>query len=760
MSIEFQIRSSIFAAIVTRSVQQQLRKACFPETNGFFVDHVDVAPAAPSFSAAGGAVEIRVPVDVFVVKRDAVLAAPNGVPDGVTNPMTRVEIVLEMRANGTDVSLSSGNVDLGPLGSTSFGPPMFFNLGPIFDELKLPSPVSSSVELAGETVCVRFDATGGAIDHLFADHEWGVFVDGAAVERLALSSVPQNLPSAITSMRLSPHWRPNGLTPHVDVDYEGAAQVPDPFSARVSGTFSTDISLIPTPAQRLRNNVSWTLNVDLGKFVPAFVDKIVRDHLAAALDPRKFGGTPTGPRSFFIEKRLPDINISGSRLTYTSAQASPAGMTIGGAVRLVPDPGRETLKTSTASFSVPHFVLYASHYGCVFGWAGEVPSSDEFRVSASVGLDSSGEFCGFEVMSADGWIANHTTHHADFLESRTVRISLPALTAVGITEPVRILVHTSRGVRLIDFGKPHIEIDEEGNILNAEVTPIDDCLYMTLWDWYWHTGPTDPITGKPLPPPPKPWPPPDWDRFNPDWLTSPPNVDVWNSYIETLDALNLQIVTLTGLEPGELIQFRSFEHAVDITADKNGRAVVPALLSFRNRLEPAKLTRVSRQSFSGTVTVRTAVFERHTQLQAGQLNQVANAADGTTYVIAELADGKVAYRPGALGAWSRLEIGEIPQLEFASPASFEESVKLPGLVSLIRLPGFPDEPIALAAMDDDSTLVLDLAEKGHVRVAGTFMGPIGAIAEMGEWGIATAPNRITAFKVTRSGIFAGPPKKG
>jgi hypothetical protein len=757
MSIGFQIRSSVFAEIITRAVQQQLRKSCFPETAGSFVDHLNVSPtASPRFSAAGGAVEIRVPVDVFVVRRDAVLAAPNGVPDGATNPLTSVDIILVMKTDGTVVSLSSGSVQLGPLGSISFGEPVVFDLAPIFEKLSIPPPASSSVELAGDIVCVQFDAAGAAVDHLFADHEWGLFIDGAAVESLVRSSVSPNLPSAITSLQRTPHWRPNGLTPHVDIDYEGAAKVPDPFSARVRGTFSTDISLIPTPAQLLRNNVSWTLNVDLGTFVPAFVDKIVKDLIAAAVDPTKFGGTPTGPRSFIIEKRLPDFAISGSRLMYSSVQATPAGMTIGGAVRLIQDPGRETLKTSITTFTVPHYVMYASHYGCVFGWQGEVPSGDEFRVSASVSLDSSGEFCAFELISADSWVANYTAHHPDFLESRSVRISLPALNAAGITEPVRILVRTSRGVRLIDFGKPRVEIDENGKIVNAEITPIDDCLYMTIYDWYWATLPTDPITGRPLPPPPKPWPPPDWNESNPEWLTSPPEADVWNSYIETLNALNVQIVTVTGLEPGELIQFRSFEHSVDVTADKQGRAVVPVVLSVRYRLEPAKLTRVSRQNFNGAVTVRSAVLTRHVQLEAGQNNRVATGADGTTYVLAESADETVAYRPGALGTWSRLGASEIPELRFAAPSLIEESVRLPGLVSLIRLPGFQDESIALAIMDDDSTLVLDLADKGNMRVAGTFMGPIGAITEIGEWGIAAAPNRITAFKVSRSANFVGP----
>jgi hypothetical protein len=52
---------------------------------------------------------------------------------------------------------------------------------------------------------------------------------------------------------------------------------------------------------------------------------------------------------------------------------------------------------------------------------------------------------------------------------------------------------------------------------------------------------------------------------------------------------------------------------------------------------------------------------------------------------------------------------------------------------VIQVPGFSDEPIALAVMDDGASLVLYLAE-GEARVVGTFKGPIGEVVS-GDWAI-------------------------
>src|SRR4051812_2345754 len=104
MSIELQIQSSTLGALAGRAVQARLWTHCFKPVGAIYVDHADVA-APLQLIAKDATVQIRVPVDVFVVDRKDVLAAPDGVPTGATMPAMRVVVVLEMAVNGTVVKL-------------------------------------------------------------------------------------------------------------------------------------------------------------------------------------------------------------------------------------------------------------------------------------------------------------------------------------------------------------------------------------------------------------------------------------------------------------------------------------------------------------------------------------------------------------------------------------------------------------------------------------------------------------------------------
>src|SRR5207248_3319996 len=274
-------------------------------------------------------------------------------------------------------------------------------------------------------------------------------------------------------------------------------------------------------------------------------------------------------------------------------------------------------------------------------------------------------------------------------------------------------------VRLFDLGKPHVELDDQGHIKNAEGSYIDDCLYMDMWTYYWTMQQVD-FLGHPLPPPPEPWPPPDWLETNPDWLVLPSSPEVWADYLQGLAAVHVQVVTMTGLQAGEVVEQTGFEHAATVTADGSGRAVVPVVQSVRHggRLEPGKIMRVSR-TLGAQVAVQTAVFHREASFAAGRSNRLVTTPDGSAFVVAEFDDRTETYRLGSLGGWARVENDLVPQPPDEPAEPKAAGIDLPGLVSVIRLPGFADEPVALAAMDDGSTLVLDLTGD-RPRVAGKF----------------------------------------
>lgn len=793
MSIELQIQSSILGAITARAVQARLRTTCFAPIASVFVDHADVAATPVELIAADAAVRLRVPLDVFVVRREDVLAAPNGVPAGATVPAGTVVVVLEMAATGAIVSLRCVDADLGPLGLAlganaptakaaivdAVGSPMTSDLTEALKQLGIPVPTSSKVELISGIVAIRFDPSGDAVEHLFPGQEWGLFLDGVSVEQLAKSKVPVNLSSRITSMTTDPHWRPAGSTPHVDVDYAGKAQVPDPWSGEIDGTLGCDFSLTSTIVKGLRTTVHWSLHINLGAGVPRVIEKSFENAIGNAFDPTNFGGTPIGDHAFTLDSPLPEVSFGGARFGYASAVASPAGMTIGGLVRLPLDPGKDTLHPSVHPFGLPYLLVFCS-VSAKTG-SGDPPktvSLSRVATYGSVWLENLGTFCDVEIVSPGNWIEPYIKRPTDTPE---IRIGIPSLVALGITEPVRFIVRTARGVRLIDMGTPPPAItDANGNVTNALIDYIPDCLYSDVEHGI------------------------DWGRGTSD-LTPLPEQPDWTTSLGRHRGIDVQLVTLSALEPGELIQFRSRDHAVDVTADRSGRALVPVLLPVANNLEPASLIRVNRRSIAGHFTVQSTIFLNQARLPAGTLNRLASSVDGTAVLTTEFEDRIDIHEIGPLGApilvkresartqesnsgvaqaevnhlGASMETKDIVQHESQSAISSQtrpsheeialnpqplppravvtsacnpllaQRIDLPGITSLVAVPGFAEAPIALATMADGSMLVLDLGEDGTARVAGTFTGPIGVLDVSGDWAFAADPDRVSIFRVTR-----------
>ncbi len=794
MSIELQIQSSILGAITARAVQARLWSTCFAPITSVYIDHVDVAATPVELIAANAAVRLRVPLDVFVVRREDVLTAPNGLPTGATVPAGAVVVILEMTATGAVVSLRCVDADLGQLGAMlgpnapaaknaicqAVGSPMTSDLTNALKQMGVPVPSSSRVELNAGIVSIRFSPSGNAVGHLFPGQEWGLFLDSASVEQLAVSKVPKALITHISSLTIDAHWRPAGSTPHVDLDYAGKApQVPDPFSGDIDGTLGCDFSLTPTFTKLLRTTVHWSLHINLGDLVPGFIDNMVEDVVERFMDPTKFGGTPIGDHAFTIDSVLPEISFGGAKLGYASAIASPEGMTIGGVVRLPLDFGKDTLQTSVNHFELPYRLercrLLAKSGS---GAPSKTVSLSEVTTKGSVWLENLGAYCDVEIVSPGNWITPYITRPNDFPE---IRIVIPSAVALGITQPVRLIVRTARGVRLVDLGTPPpVTFDANGNVSNAVVNYIDDCLYLTEeYGLGWFLDQTE--INPPL--------------EHPDWAT----------YLDRQGGIEVQLMTLFELEPGELIQFRSGDHSVDVTADRNGRALVPVLLSVAHDQEQASLIRLNRRSIAGHYTVQTSIFESQASLPAGRQHRLESTIDGTAVLTTAFENHFDVHEIGLLGApillrrekartmeTSRdvaqaeispldasmktkdmvqresysvidsqtrpsdeertLDPQPLPPNEVVTPVCnpmLEQRLNLPGIKSLIAVPGFAEAPIALAAMADGSILVLDLGEDGAARVAGTFTGPIGVIDVSGNWAIAGDTDRVSIFRLTQ-----------
>ena len=202
-----------------------------------------------------------------------------------------------------------------------------------------------------------------------------------------------------------------------------------------------------------------------------------------------------------------------------------------------------------------------------------------------------------------------------------MRVKLPLAVSRTVVGPVRMLVRSSRGVRLADLGRPKSE-DE------AEVSYIDDCLYAdahwialqayeewhNLWDMFPELRPY-------LGPPPD-FPFPDNPLDDPD-----PGVDVPGLYVK--------LIEVDDWEAGELVRVRTATATVDVTVDQAGRVMIPAVVVGTVRAQPVGLERVTRQATTGARS-RTAVLTRQLTMRGGTVgNSLVVDAAGTAMVRAE-----------------------------------------------------------------------------------------------------------------------------
>ena len=750
MSVELQIQAPALANIAANAVEASLRTTCFPSIPEVYLDHADVSGNVEVF-ATPGTVRLRVPVDIFIVRRADLLAAPNAVPAGASAAAGTIVLLLDLSVSGTVLSLQCIDADLGGLGAAlgpaagpaktaivgAIGAAVTSDLKPALTKLGMPNPRSSRIELNAAVVMIRFEPAGPPQVRLFPGQEWGMFLDGPAVEQLAKSKVPSALGERLTSFTLNARWQPAGTVPHVDMNFSGKAQVPSPFAGDVSGTFACNFALTGPATRTLRTTVAWAIKIDLGDLSPAFIDKAVRKMLEGAIfmSVVKAGGIPAGNQTFAFESALPEVAFSGAQLRYASMLASPAGMTIGGPVRWPVPPSRDTVKFSVTNFGLPSRLEFCSQNAKTGSGAPDTTATlKSLTTTGRVWLDDGGAFCDFEIISPADWLKPyvHPPAAGDVGEGHDIRIVIPSNVARGIRRDVQLIVRTARGVRLIDFGTPPApEVDISGNVTNAQITFIDDCLYIPVGD--------DPFGIN--------WGDPSDLVINPvDWL----------SYAEALQGLDVQLVTLAGLEQGELIQFRSRDHSIDVTADLNGRAVVPVLLPVADQAAAAMLTRANRQSIEGHVSVDSVVFQRQASLPAGIRSSLTSDLDGTARLTTAFADRIEIHGLDAdFGAPMLLENhsvaaadGEMAPVNYAASTSDYGCDALPGMTAVHNVPGFEDAGIAIAEMSDGSRLILEFNEEG-MRVAGTFSGPIGSLEISGDWGLLNGQKRTTIYRVLR-----------
>jgi hypothetical protein len=760
MSLDLQIQSSTLLSLVQGNIQQALNTTCIPPFPPFYIDHADVTGV--TMSVGQQVTQFQVPVNVFIVDQTSLEGNPNGSPPGALSPAAQATLFLQLTVQGAQLSLVCTSVTIPDPQFQSAAQQIqqsiptvgSVDLSPMFSELGLPTPSSSSMQQVGSSLLIRFDPVSPATDHLQAGENWCAFVDAATMRTLAQSKLNGPLSQlsghGITGINVSASWAPSGTTPHVNIRITGAAQVPDPFSGNVEVDLGVDFLLqfvIPKNSSQspddLEQLVNWTLSIDLGEFVPQFIDDYVASQIAAQFDPTKFGGTVVGPQQFSLEQNLPPLSFGGATLAYSSLVGLPDGMVLGGPVKGILSPS-----TDIVTFDVRQFPgLYRTFADCLGGGHAPVPTLGEVSISADAVYSGAGKLCSVDIVSPTGGFVDVSPYMAtspapgsvtdagsiSFMLSGTV-----ALLVANNGQPIQLLVRTTRGVRIIDLGQPPApQLDSKGNVTNQQVVLINDC------------------PGNPVP----------WTQifqiFNPLWNPDPP--ESWVDNLEQVAAFESSLITVSGVQPGEVV---TFNQIIDggpsvFTAGGNGQVVIPALLAVRSFSEEAVLSNASRSSL-GAVGVTAAFFRRVAVLNTPGARSHLLAGDSQRAVIVSTFVDRV--------ETTEIDVLGIPRtvgkivgaptdagMKAAAPAypnpgrsAHDVDIDIPGLVRILPVPGHEGSSIAVAELDDGTYRTVAKEKDGSIRVTGILARWPNMPPVSGAWAIsASTGDRIAIFSVSQ-----------
>lgn len=749
MASELQIQTSAFTGAVTAAVQSKLYQACLDPVSGVYVDHLDVVVGGVVLvDDPGPDIQLIVPIDVYALTQAELEAAED--PPQVAVPKGRVVAEYTLTLAGAvllptlaDLRAEPANPLLDPLLPRLM--PLLpalagIDLGPMLTALRQPQPQTTQILVIGDLVVLRFDPVGPPSPHLFAGQDWGVFLDGPGIIALIRSFLPP-MPVG-TEIRLD--WDPVGAVPRVAGRIVIRA-LPNPFGGSIELPFSVALSVVGTTPARIRATLTrGTVQLHLDN-VPGILEDaaegIIEGYVAQLFNPAAVGGTKVDDRSFFIDSVLPPLSLEGADLRIASLVAEGTGMTLGGTVRPV------FAEWTTLNKSVHRFGLPTWSGTCRQRGGNPPPKTlkiTDVTSGAGVNFSDFGAFCGATAIDASGIAAaylNAPSPGPIAGNVGSVGFSMPATVAAGISSDVKLILRTARGVRMINLGRPVIKVDDAGNVEFISFF-LDDCLTLTddqlsLIEWMKRGG-----------------------KLDRDLVDPPFEDPSWQTLTTSEAGFEVQMVSLRNLIPGELVSFRSADHAIDVTADVHGRVMVPVFMPLSEANAPMKLERVNRQSVAGNFRVEAAVFRRGAQFAAGEMNMLEVDQEGRARLTRRLNGRDVGHALGVGGGISQAieiasagqEVSLNPQpLPPEPPPKFLAAARqLQGFRDLVLIPGFEEAPIAVARMKNGAAVLLQDDGAGSVRVAGSFKGPIGAMSTVGNWAIGVGQDSVTAFQVERT----------
>lgn len=783
---------------LTEPIQQALASQCLPDGQGLFVDRIDVGHQVAFSTPPGapGAVEAALSIHIHLVSLAELMAHPNQSPPELGTSATSIVLRVRLQADGTVLSATAMPPDLsgtgipspirediaqiianaanGALGQAGF------DLAPMAASFGLPAPTAARVALTADSMVVEFDPAGPAGHRLGDGQQWGLFMDVQPVLDFALGKLPPVLREGLIST--SAAWAPAGTTPRVTAEVRldiGLFVFKLPLDVR--------LSVVPGAAgaaAKLRADLTWDVEVDaitvmgiplswllkLAGF-PGVAAALASEGFAEALelgldgaaelaDGRivdafaQIGAQRTGPRSFMREQDLPPLTLFGIELRPVSLLASGAGMTLGGTVA-VKAVSRDPMTLSTQRFGSPFFPSNCRSSG------GVKPRvrAEQVRYFAGTHFYDMGRFCGARFLPPDDM--------AERLIEPRLQSATAATEAFGfdldiqeanlLQANVRLLVRSSRGTRLVDFGKPiPAVVDADGNVTNV-IGHIWNCLTYSTEDKHSLIFGNDPF------------------YLTKDDVVPPKEEPGWTWLLEEAWGIEVQMISVTGLEPGETVVYQSATHRVQVAADRDGRVLLPGFAPAGRNIAPATLTRLNQ----GPLTDREVQLVNSTGLVGGGL--LRPRAEGEDFIdegglqrrpqwtealrsmhigAASLAALKVsdagdlvALNPQPLPPEPPPELGALnPQPLPPEPPPEEhplvQAIGLKAVQAVFAVPGAKPDQLAIALMQDGRKVVLD-GTADRPRVAGTLDGPLGRTIVRNGFAVSQAGAQLRLFEIGR-----------
>src|SRR5690606_27814076 len=172
------------------------------------------------------------------------------------------------------------------------------------------------------------------------------------------------------------------------------------------------------------------------------------------------------------------------------------------------------------------------------------------RVFANARIEGAGRFCRIELRSPGAQWLSYINAPSDgtITDTGTIDVRMNYDVALSMPGPMSLVLRTPRGVRFIDFGRPpQPRFDAQNRLIVRMDAYIPDCLQVVARE----TG-----------------------RFGLGWrwdkaqfLPRPLEETDWSVYVQQSGGVIVQLVTLHGLDAGEVVRFRSATHALQATAN-------------------------------------------------------------------------------------------------------------------------------------------------------------------------------------------------